>query len=181
MPELIAAFERALAVAESDVERCQAWLGLAAGMRVTDRLDEAFAALDEAEAAASANGLMAELARVHHLRGNLCFPLGGLEECLREHGLALDLARKAGRRNWRRGRSAGWATPSTPAGRMASATTHFSRCVELCRAHGFGRIEVANLSMVADVQVYLNDFQGRSRPAVRPSSWRRGSATTGRR
>ena len=33
-----------MAVADVDVERCRAWLGLAAGLRVTDRFDEAFAA-----------------------------------------------------------------------------------------------------------------------------------------
>jgi ATP/maltotriose-dependent transcriptional regulator MalT len=43
-------------------------------------------------------------------------------------------------------------------GRMASAHRHFSRCAELSRASGAGRIEVANLSMVAHTQVYLNDF-----------------------
>ena len=45
-------------------------------------------------------------------------------------------------------------------GRMVSAHRHFSRCVELSRASGAGRIEVANLSMVAHTEVYLNDFAG---------------------
>jgi hypothetical protein len=36
--------EQALAVGDVDVERCRAWLGLAAGLRLTDRFDEAFAA-----------------------------------------------------------------------------------------------------------------------------------------
>ena len=48
IPESIAAFEQALAVADVDIERCRAWLGLAAGLRVTDRFDEAFAMLDKA-------------------------------------------------------------------------------------------------------------------------------------
>jgi tetratricopeptide (TPR) repeat protein len=45
-------------------------------------------------------------------------------------------------------------------GRMASAYRNFSQCVELARRCGAGRIEVANLSMVAHTQVYLNDFPG---------------------
>ena len=52
IPESIAAFEQALAVADADIERCRAWLGLAAGLRMTDRFDEAFAMLDKAAAAA---------------------------------------------------------------------------------------------------------------------------------
>src|SRR6202040_3138087 len=34
-------------------------------------------------------------ARIHFLRGNLCFPRGDIEGCLREHGIALELARSA--------------------------------------------------------------------------------------
>ena len=44
-------------------------------------------------------------------------------------------------------------------GRMASAYRNFSGCVELCRAHGYGRIEVANLSMVGHCLSYLNRFE----------------------
>jgi hypothetical protein len=40
---------------------------------------------------------------------------------------------------------------------MRTAFTHFSRCVELSREHGLGRIEVANRSMVGFSRVYLNE------------------------
>ena len=40
---------------------------------------------------------------------------------------------------------------------MRSAFAHFSRCVELSREHGFGRIEVANRSMMGFCRVYLNE------------------------
>jgi tetratricopeptide (TPR) repeat protein len=40
---------------------------------------------------------------------------------------------------------------------MLTAFGHFSRCVELSREHGFGRIEVANRSMVGFSRVYLNE------------------------
>jgi len=42
---------------------------------------------------------------------------------------------------------------------MASAHKHFNRCVELCRAHGLGRAEVANFSMVPNARIYLNELQ----------------------
>ena len=45
-----------------------------------------FADLDRAEAAADEQGLIAEQrARIHFLRGNLLFPRGDIEGCLREH------------------------------------------------------------------------------------------------
>jgi tetratricopeptide (TPR) repeat protein len=160
IPESIAAHERALELAGDDAERCRAWLGLAAGMRVTDRLDEAFAALNRAEAAATARGLLPELARVHHLRGNLYFPLGRLVECLREHERALDAARRAGSAELEARALGGVGDAEYARGRMLTAHGYFRRCVELSRAHGFGRVEVANLPMAAFTRCYANDPRG---------------------
>ena len=42
---------------------------------------------------------------------------------------------------------------------MITAYEHFHRCVELCREHGFGRIEVANLSMVGFSRQYFNELR----------------------
>jgi tetratricopeptide (TPR) repeat protein len=158
--ESIAAFERAIEVAEDPIERCRALLGLAAGMRVTDRFEEAFALLDDADSIASTQGLTAELARIHHLRGNLYFPLGRLQECLREHEFALDLARKADVPELEARALGGLGDAEYARGRMASAHRYFSRCVELSKTHGSGRVEVANLAMVAYTEVFLNDISG---------------------
>ncbi len=49
MKEALSGYERALAVAVSDADRCRAWIGLAAVKRVTDDVDGAFADLDRAE------------------------------------------------------------------------------------------------------------------------------------
>ncbi|ANY81304.1 hypothetical protein BB934_26340 [Microvirga ossetica] len=160
IPESMAAFEQALVVADTDIERCRAWLGLAAGLRMTDRFDEAFAMLDKAAAAAATEDLVAERARIHHLRGNLCFPLGRLDECLEEHQRALDCARRAGAPEMQARALGGLGDAEYARGRMASAHRHFRRCVELSRARGLGRIEVANLSMVAVAEAFLNDFSG---------------------
>ena len=158
--ESIAAFEQALSVADVDIERCRVWLGLAAGLRVTDHFDEAFAMLNKAATAAAVDDLAAERARIHHLRGNLCFPLGRLVECLQEHERALDCARAAPSPEMEARALGGLGDAEYARGRMVSAHRHFSRCVELSRASGAGRVEVANLSMVAHTQVYLNDFSG---------------------
>jgi class 3 adenylate cyclase/tetratricopeptide (TPR) repeat protein len=109
------AYEEALKAASNDRERCRAWLGLAAVKRVTEDLDGAFADLKRAEAAATALGLSAELARIHFLRGNLHFPRGQIEACLAEHQKASTSRNGRARPIWRRRRSAAWATPSTSA------------------------------------------------------------------
>ena len=160
IPESTAAYERALSVAESELDRCRAWFGLASVMRVTDRFDDAFALLDKAAAVASSEGLAVESARIHHLRGNLFFPLGKLAECLHEHQMALESARAAGSPQLEARALGGLGDAEYARGRMASAHRGFSRCVDVARASGSGRIEVANLSMVAHTQVYLNDFSG---------------------
>jgi tetratricopeptide (TPR) repeat protein len=42
---------------------------------------------------------------------------------------------------------------------MHTAYQHFRRCVDLARAHGFGRIEVANLLMTAASQLYCGHLR----------------------
>jgi class 3 adenylate cyclase/tetratricopeptide (TPR) repeat protein len=155
MPEALAAYGRALEVAGGDAERCRAWIGLAAVKRVTDDLDGASADLERAEAAASGQGLLAEAARVHYLRGNLCFPRGDIDGCLREHGRALELARRAKAPELEAAALGGLGDAEYVRGRMISAHERLSECIELCRQYGLGRIEVANLAQVAHTMVYF--------------------------
>ena len=157
--ESIGAFEEALRAATDDVERCQARIGLARGMRIADRIDEALATLDAAEAIATGRQRDINLAWIHHLRGNFYFPLGRVEGCAGEHTLALDHARRAKSGELETRALGGLGDAAYAQGRMASAYRNFSGCVELCRAHGYGRIEVANLSMVGHCLSYLNRFE----------------------
>src|SRR5262249_24948654 len=53
-------------------------------------------------------------------------------------------------------------------GRMRSAFEHFSRCVSLSREHGFGKIEVANRSMIGFSRIYLMRRSKRGRMVMRP-------------
>jgi tetratricopeptide (TPR) repeat protein len=157
--ESIAAFEEALPSATDDLERCQAKIGLARGMRIADRIDEALAALDAAEAIASGRQRDLDLAWIHHLRGNFYFPLGRVEGCAAEHTLALDHARRAKSGELETRALGGLGDAAYAQGRMASAFRNFNACVELCRAHGYGRIEVANRSMIGHCLFYLNRFE----------------------
>lgn len=154
----IQAYGGALALAGDDTGRCRAWLGLAAGMRVEDRYDEALAVLEKAEAAAERHDLVRERAEIHHIRGNLYFPMGRIEECAAEHEKSLKYARESGSPEAEANALGGLADASYVAGRMATAYRYFSRCVEVARANGFGRIEAANRSMAGFSRMYMNQI-----------------------
>jgi class 3 adenylate cyclase/tetratricopeptide (TPR) repeat protein len=167
--ESIMACEEALAAAVDDAERCEAQIGLARSMRIADRCDEALAMLDRAEATAADRQSDLDLAWIHHLRGNLYFPLGRVDRCAAEHAQALEHARRAKSDELQTRALGGLGDAAYAQGHMASAYRSFNGCVELCRAHGYGRIEVANLSMVGHCLFYLDRFDEalqRSREAM---------------
>ncbi|MFO1059195.1 MAG: adenylate/guanylate cyclase domain-containing protein [Dongiaceae bacterium] len=155
MPGSLQACAAALDAAPDAPARCQALLGLAAAKRVTDDLEGALADLRQAEEIAVAIPLTAERARIHTMRGNLMFPRGDIEACLREHGLGLQLAREAGSAALEAAALGGLGDAEYARGRMRSAHRELVGCVEVSRAHGLGRVEVANLAQVAHAMLYL--------------------------
>jgi class 3 adenylate cyclase/tetratricopeptide (TPR) repeat protein len=160
MTPALAAFETALDVATTDTERCQAWIGCATVKRVVDDLDGAWTDLDCAAAAAAAQGLLREQARIHFLRGNLCFPRADSDGCVREHERSLALAREVHDHEQEAAALGGLGDSEYMRGRMMSAHDAFSRCIRLCQRHGFGRIEVANLPMRAITGWFAGNARG---------------------
>ena len=83
--------------AAQPLERAQALIAMAAGMRLNDRIADGLAALDEAEPLADRRTRARARSRLHHLRGNLLFPLGRASECVRRaRARARRCARAAG-------------------------------------------------------------------------------------
>jgi tetratricopeptide (TPR) repeat protein len=160
MAESRAAYERALESAANECERVPAWIGLAAVKRVTEDLDGASADLDLAQAAAERHGLLEEQGRIHFLRGNLYFPRGNIEGCLSEHQKSLELGRAAGSAELEANALGGLGDAEYVRGRMLTARGYFERCIEVCRKHGFGRIEVASLPMAAFTRFYAGELPG---------------------
>ena len=181
MAEAGRAWQAALDAAADDRARCVAWIGFAGVKRVTDDLAEALTDLEQAEAVAVPRHLVAGQARIHFLRGNLCFPRGDLEGCLREHGLALELARSAGAAELEAMALGGLGDAEYVRGRMSSAHDRFSECVGLCERHGFGRIEVANRPMMAFTRFFAGVSGVRSRLPTWQSRGQRWSGSAGRR
>ena len=145
---------------------CRAKIGLAAGMRLTDDIDGALVCLDEAQAIGKARELTAELAQIHYLRGSLYFPRGNIAGCLEEHSAAQVHAQRAGLPEREAQALSGLGDAYYAQGRMKSARGYFRECLELCRRHGFGRIEAANRFMVATVRIYLNELEGAREDAL---------------
>lgn len=158
----IATYRSAVAAAPDEASLCRAQLGLAEGLRVSEGLAEALELIAAAQATAERHDLVPELARIHHLHGNILFPLGKIDGCREEHERGLVYARRSGSPEAEARALGGLADAAYAQGRMRTAFGHFSRCVELSREHGFGRIEVANRSMVGFSRVYLNE----PRPAL---------------
>jgi hypothetical protein len=154
---------------------------MAAGMRVADRQQEALKILSGAEVLASKGGFDAELAQIHNLRGNLYFPLGRIEECLAEHEKSLVFARKAGSAEGEALALGGLGDGFYLRGHMRSASERFQACVDLCRRHGYGRIEVANRHMVGWTRIFQMEFREAINDGLGQRRWPAGSATTARR
>ena len=158
--ESLTAARDALDLAGDERDRCLAWIRLAAAARVSTDFDQALAALDEAQPLAARNDLFAELAEVHHTRGNIYFPLGRIDGCLVEHQSSLGFARQAGSVELEAKALGGIGDGEYARGRMLSAHRHFTACVELSRKHGLGRVEVAHLPMAGITRSFAGDVRG---------------------
>ncbi|MEM7529549.1 MAG: adenylate/guanylate cyclase domain-containing protein [Pseudomonadota bacterium] len=155
----IAAYEEAAAKASDDAERALAWLGLAEGMRIVERIDDALAQLERAQPVAEAHGLSDILMRLHHLRGNLLFPKGDIEGCEAGHRQSLFYAREIGSLEGEARGLGGLGDAAYVAGRMRTSGTELSRCVEISRTNGFGRVEVANAAQICHTKIYELELQ----------------------
>src|SRR5262249_19132700 len=130
-------------------------------LSVLDRYDEALQWLDTAESEAKAEGLFTEQSRIHTLRGNAYFPRGNISLCLAEHQEARRLAERTAAVEAQARALGGLADANYMRGLFRTAGAMFGRCVEICAANGFRRIEAANLSMLGMIAMLELDM-GRS-------------------
>jgi len=157
--EAIEAFKAAAECTPDNQRRTKALSGLAAALRIADRQAPAFEALDEAQRLATQEALESELAYIHYLRGNLCFPLGRIDECMAEHQKSLQLADKIQSPEAQARALSGLADAHYLRGHMKTACERFKACVDLCQQHGFGQLEVANLHMIGWSRIHLMEFR----------------------
>jgi class 3 adenylate cyclase/tetratricopeptide (TPR) repeat protein len=133
-------------------------IGLATGLRIIDRHREALAELSAAEAVATEGEHLLELSRIHHMRGNIYYPLGKIESCFAEHEAAWRFAERAGSTEEKARALGGLGDADFLAGRIKQAHQHFEDCVGLARANGLLLTEVAYLPMRAVTHMYCLRF-----------------------
>lgn len=155
----IDAYERALSGHTNEVEKCLALLGVAEGKRIVERIDEALSLLDDAQPIAKAHKLTDTLMQIHHLRGNLLFPKGDIDGCEVGHRQSIEYAQKIGSAEGEARGLGGLGDAAYVAGRMITSHEMLSKCVDLCREHGFGRTEVANAAQFCQTKIYLLELR----------------------
>lgn len=119
------------------------------------------------------------LARLHCQRGNACFSLGRIDDCMAAHGTALGHARAACDPELEARALSGLADAYYQRGRMVTAHHYYDRCVRLCQARGLLRVQAPNLSGRAMAAIYLNRIADALDDAV--ASTRLASLTRSRR
>ena len=108
--------------------------------------------------AAEATGSVEALGRVNYVWGNALFPLADYEGCLQRHGRALQLFREAGSPDGEALALGGLGDAYYLRGRMITAFSRFSECVDVCRRQGCGKVEAANRYMMGWTRSYSFEF-----------------------
>ena len=152
----IAAFRAATELATDDLQRCHAWMGVAAGNRITGAFDSAMDALNQAQPIADRLDLPVECSKIHHTRGNLLFAQGKVAECDAQHQLALAHAVRSRSVECEAQALSGLGDAQYAQGRMRGALAHFQRCVALCAGRNWVRIEGPNRCMTGHCLWYEN-------------------------
>lgn len=153
----IDAFQESLGAATDGAALARSWIGLGEGLRVSGNYDAALKATREAEQAAGTTSPLL-LAEIHHLRGNILFPSGNTDDCLREHELARQAALGAGSQEWEARALGGLGDASYLAGRMRTAFQYFQECVAKSERLGLGHTVVANRHMIGWTRLFLNEL-----------------------
>ena len=141
------AFETVAHLTEDNRIHCRALIGLATGLTVRDRLDEALNALDRAEALIRKDGDDALQTELYYRRGDILFAQGRAEECLTAHEQAEKLSRESRNPLLEIRALAGMADAYYARGRMQTAYEYLDRCIELARQEKRLPQELGNLSM----------------------------------
>lgn len=131
---------------------------LVASYRMADYYDDALEELNRAEILARKHSCLAELARIHHLRGNIYFPLGKVDKCLAQHKASLRFAQQAGSIQDEARAYGGVGDGLYMSGSMLEAHKYFERCIKLCQREHLEAIEISYRPMRATTHMYCLRF-----------------------
>jgi len=153
--EAIDAFGVALNSTSDRTEKCQALIGVAEGLRITESYPELLDTLESALQEIENLDAPKERARICQLKGSVHFVHGETTQCLNENHLSLEFARTAGSRELEAQALGNLADAEFSRGRMISAHKLFDDCVNLAAEHDLYNVAAANLSMRGQTLLYL--------------------------
>ncbi len=155
--DALTAYREALDFAIDQRGHGSAWIGIASTLRIMDRHEEALEALEHAETALGDCADLETRARIHTLRGNLCFPLGRLDACMQAHERAHHYALQAQSHVEIARALSGLGDAHYQRGAMETARRHFAQCIQEARDHGLVGVLLANLPMLGITSRYCGD------------------------
>jgi class 3 adenylate cyclase/tetratricopeptide (TPR) repeat protein len=156
----LAAYEIAVEQAGDARQTLLGTIGLAACNRLLGRVKDA---LEQAETAMNSPALADDKllqAELQHLRGNLHFAAGNLEDCRIAHQAALAAADQAQSKEWRIRALGGMGDLGYASGTTETARRYFDECVTLADREGLLRVATANRCMLADCRLFSLDVTG---------------------
>lgn len=154
----IEAFAGAVDMAPDNASRCRALIGIVAGQRVLGQVDGVLAVLDEAQSLAETESMSLELARIHHMRGNVAFVQGNVALCDAEQQLSLDHARAAGSAEIEAQAYSGLADAYYMQGRMITSFRNYERAIEVGREHDLLAVQAGSIPAIAHGYLFQNRF-----------------------
>ncbi len=157
--ESVQTFRKAGALSADDSHKCKAAIGEAVGHRLLERYDEALEMLDTAEEAATRLSSNLDLAHIHRLRGNFCFPLGKIDKVEEQQKLAIKFGRASDAWEDLASAHSGLGDANYARAKMVSAFSHYWQSVEIARQHDFRNIEMANRSTAGHAQFYSDPLR----------------------
>lgn len=131
-------------------------IAMADRLRILNRYHLALRQLRGAEAASRKYKQESNLFQIHHLRGNIYYPMGNTSACMSEHTAAWREARKTPSAETEARAYGGLGDAHFLAGNIALAHEHFEKCVTLARDNGLRLAEIAYLPMRAVTHMYSN-------------------------
>ncbi len=140
-------------------QKIQSLLLQANGLNTQDDFSAALYAIDAAEKIAIRERLLAQLAKIYHLKGNFYFPRGEVKTCINYHEKSLTFAKKIDDPDLEASALGGLGDAAYAQGKMYSAYGYLRRCLQLCQQHGLQNIEAPNLFMLGTVRIYQNQHK----------------------
>jgi DNA-binding SARP family transcriptional activator/predicted ATPase/class 3 adenylate cyclase len=152
------AFIEAEQQAASPIQQCQALIGQGFALRLLDRHEEVLSLIKTTEPIAESLNNIEALATLHYLRGNACFFLGDIDNCLLAHQQAETISADHKLPIIQVHSLSGLADANYAMGRIITAEQQYNQCITLCKQYDLIRDATANQVMLGIVLGFLNRF-----------------------